>query len=93
MLQIQYAKNLSDAIMTASDYQSNVLSGTNVERIPLLLDDPKTDAVNTAYEALPERLIVVDTSNMTVVYKSGEGPFQHDPNDLDKFLDGLVRFM
>lgn len=80
------SKTLEDARAVASDYMKT-LQGTPAADIPLLLDDPATEAIKDAYEALPERLVVVDAPSMTVAYCSGQGPFQYDLNDLAAFLD------
>lgn len=53
---------------------------------PVLVDDPSTNALDLAYEAPPERLVVLDEA-MTVVFASGQGPFQYVPSELKAFLN------
>jgi len=53
--------------------------------IPLLVDDPATNRLDTAFEAPPERLVVVD-DDLRVVFASGQGPFQYDPASVEAFL-------
>ena len=84
------AQTLDDAKTVASDYKAT-LAGTSAENFLLLLDDPATEAVKNAYEALPERIVVIDSATLSVVYFSGQGPFQYSPDALAEFLDKRCR--
>ena len=53
-------------------------------KVPLVVDDPDTNAIDKAYEAPPERLVVVKDG--VVVFKTGAGPFQYSTSKLREFL-------
>mmetsp|Transcript_28960 Transcript_28960/g.63379 ORF Transcript_28960/g.63379 Transcript_28960/m.63379 type:complete len:122 (-) Transcript_28960:440-805(-) len=57
----------------------------NLAQIPMLVDDPSTDALFNAYEAGPERIVILDRS-LEVAYMSGQGPFQYDIAAVKDFL-------
>tara|TARA_B110000208_G_scaffold118726_1_gene145256 strand:- start:548 stop:916 length:369 start_codon:yes stop_codon:yes gene_type:complete len=48
--------------------------------------DAMDNAVELAYEARPEKLVVVDDAGC-VVWKSGIGPYQYSPRALDAWLE------
>lgn len=71
-------KTLEQRLAAAKEFKAYpFFKGTPAEHIPLLVDDPETKALDLAYEAVPERLVVLD-SEFKVVYRSGQGPFQYD---------------
>ena len=53
--------------------------------MPLLVDDPTTNALDRAYEAPPERLVAIKAGR--VVFASGQGPFQYSTKALGIFLE------
>lgn len=65
----------------AAHHKDTLLAST-----PVLVDDPCTNFLDRAYEAPPERLVVLDEA-MTVVFASGQGPFQYGAAELKAFLD------
>lgn len=69
---------LAERLAAAKNFQA-ALEGTPAEGWPILVDDI-TNALDEAFEALPERLVVVD-HNLKVVYCSGQGPFQYNKAD------------
>lgn len=54
---------------------------------PVLVDDPSTNALDRAYEAPPERLVLVDATTMEILFATGQGPFQYDTRAAAAFLD------
>jgi len=56
----------------------------DAKHIPIVVDDPVTNAVDMAYEAPPERMVIV--LNGRVVFKTGAGPFQYSTTRLEQFL-------
>lgn len=52
-----------------------------LEDLPALVDDVD-DAVGRAYDAWPDRLVLIDTSGV-VRFQSGPGPWGFDPEELD----------
>ena len=75
-------RQLDDRLEVARDFIEGMPCA---EGLPLVVDDPTTNALDRAYEAPPERLIVVDSA-MHVVFASGQGPFQYDIGTLGSFL-------
>jgi len=75
---------LAERLAVGNDFQASM--GEMVARIPLLIDDPATNAVDIAYEAPPERLVVVDPQGK-VAFCSGQGPFQYSIKKLAGFLE------
>src|SRR5262249_32980704 len=53
------------------------LSALDLAEIPALIDD-MDDAANLAYEAWPDRLLLIDLDGR-VAYRSAPGPFGFDP--------------
>jgi len=51
--------------------------------VDLYVDDI-SDHTAIIYEALPERLYIIE--NGIIVYKGGEGPFEYIPSDVDAWL-------
>jgi len=60
--------------------------------IPMFIDDPVSKTMQNEYEALPERLVLLDTSKSgyPVVFFSMQGPFQYDVQDLMRFLEARL---
>ena len=60
--------------------------------VTLVADDPATNLIDKAYEAPPERLVVLEKQSSclghryTVVFASGQGPFQYSVEALTAFL-------
>lgn len=54
---------------------------------PTVVDDT-TDAADLAYDASPEKLIVIIDGR--VAFTSGQGPFQYVPEELGAYLHGLL---
>ena len=75
-------KTIEDRLKVAAAFVANTPIAASLR---LLCDDPVTNALDEAYEAPPERLVVVD-EEMKVVFASGQGPFQYDPTALQAFL-------
>eukprot|EP00927_Polykrikos_kofoidii_P064012 TRINITY_DN58996_c0_g1_i1.p1 TRINITY_DN58996_c0_g1~~TRINITY_DN58996_c0_g1_i1.p1 ORF type:complete len:144 (-),score=19.53 TRINITY_DN58996_c0_g1_i1:367-798(-) len=59
--------------------------------IPLLVDDPSTNALDIAYEAPPEKLVLIDAARR-VLFCSGQGPFQYSIAKLREYLESNVEF-
>lgn len=57
----------------------------NLAQIPMLIDDPETNALSKAYEAGPERIVILDRQ-LEVVHFTGQGPFQYDLEGVKEFL-------
>ncbi len=55
-------------------------AGLDLQPIPLLVDDMENRA-ERAYEAYPDRLVLVDREGR-VAYRSGPGPFGFKPEEL-----------
>ena len=70
---------------TFSSYASVCDSGAQYRGVPMLVDDPTTNALDIAYEAPPERLVVLD-EQLNVVFASGQGPFQYSVPKLAAFV-------
>jgi len=77
---------LSARLQVANDFH-NAMTGP-AKSVPLLVDDPTTNAIDIAYEAPPERLVVVH--NGEVKFTSGQGPMQYNLDDLKEFLETYV---
>ena len=75
-------KTIDDRLKIAAAFVAHTPMAAGLR---LLCDDPATQALDEAYEAPPERLVVVD-ERMKVVFASGQGPFQYDPAALEAFL-------
>ncbi len=74
---------IAERLRVASDFvtaMNHILDG-----IPLIVDDPSTNAIDLAYEAPPERLVVLDDQNK-ILFASGQGPFQYSIKGLAAFL-------
>ncbi|MCI0585227.1 MAG: deiodinase [Planctomycetes bacterium] len=56
-----------------------------LDEIPVLVDDME-GTVDRAYEAWPDRLLLVDRDGR-VAYRSGPGPFGFQPDDLEEAID------
>ena len=52
--------------------------------LPTVVDDME-DSVNRAYEAWPDRLVLVDADGR-VAYRGGPGPFGFEPDELEDAL-------
>jgi len=74
---------IAERLQVASDFVAAM--GPVLQGIPLVVDDPSTNAIDVAFEAPPERMVVVDDQNK-VVFASGQGPFQYSINRLAAFL-------
>jgi hypothetical protein len=53
-----------------------------------VLTDGMDNAVDRAFNAWPERLYVISTDG-TVAYQGGKGPYGFDPVELDAFLTSV----
>ena len=76
-------KTLASRLAVAAkfaEHQSEWCAG-----VPMLVDDPTTNALDIAYEAPPERLVVLD-EQLNVVFASGQGPFQYSVPKLAAFV-------
>lgn len=80
---IRQPKTLEQRLTVARTYASTLSSSD----IPFYVDDPATDVIANAYEARPERLVVIDTLSLKIVWFSGQGPFQYDVSALRTFLE------
>ena len=56
--------------------------------LPLLIDDPQTNAMDRAFDARPDRFYIV--YHTQVLYQGVEGPFQYDIDDALKALEELL---
>jgi len=75
---VAQTKTLKERLDAAISFHSFPgFKGTAAEDIPLVVDDPATRALDHAYEAVPERLVLVD-KDFNVVFRSGQGPWQYD---------------
>lgn len=74
--------DIESRLEVANNFQS-AMDGVAAE-IPLIVDDPDTNALDKAYEAPPERLVVIHQGR--VCYFSGQGPFQYSIDSLKQFL-------
>ena len=83
-------RSLRERFAVAKKYYETKLVGTNAATVPMYIDDPVTNAVDLAYEAGPERLVVINVEKMTIEYFSGQGPFQYDVESLKTFLEEKV---
>lgn len=59
---------------------SRCMSALDLEGIPAVVDD-LGDAANLAYEAWPDRLILIDRAGR-VAFRSPPGPFGFEPDEL-----------
>lgn len=80
-------KRLADRLAVARDFQA-AFEGSSAGRVPLLVDDPATNALDIAYEAPPERLVLVRDGR--VLFCSGQGPFQYSIEKLRAFLSSAM---
>jgi len=75
-------KSLADRV----DMAKRVSAATPaIADIPFLVDDPTTNELDLAYEAPPERFVVID-DQMKVAFASGQGPMQYSQHELADFL-------
>jgi len=75
---------LAERISVATEFMKAIRHVA--KSIPLLVDDPETNATCEAYEAAPERLVLLDPNTRTVLFSSGQGPWQYSILKLEKFL-------
>lgn len=84
---VAQTKTLKDRLAVSETFKAHsFFKGTPADHLPLLVDDPSTQALDLAYEAPPERLVLVD-DNFRVVFASGQGPFQYDKNGMIKVVE------
>jgi len=76
---------LEERLLVANRFQA-AISAKGLHPVPMLLDDPATNALEIAYEALPDRLVVL-SANGDVLFSTGQGPFQYS---LERFRAFLV---
>jgi len=57
----------------------------NLTDVRTLVDHPQDDFLAEAYEAGPERIVILDRS-LEVVYFTGQGPFQYDLEEVETFI-------
>ena len=75
--------SLKDRLEVANSFAA-AIEGTPAADIPILVDDPATNALDKAYEAPPERMVVVQGGK--VLFCTGQGPFQYSLKKLEAFL-------
>src|SRR5262245_23135997 len=66
------------------DHAHHCMSALSLAPIPAVVDD-LDDAANRAYEAWPDRLILIDREGR-VAFRSGPGPFGFDVDALEKAI-------
>lgn len=82
---IRQPQTLEERLVVAKTY-ADTLGNRD---IVFYVDDPSTDVIANAYEARPERLVLIDASSLEVVWLSGQGPFQYNVGALRTFLESL----
>jgi len=79
---VKQTHQLADRIAVATAFLNGITGAA--KRIPLVVDDPATNALDLAYDAPPERIVVVQGKK--VIFYSGQGPFQYSLKSLAAFL-------
>lgn len=79
---VAQTKTLAERLDAAARFRAfPAFRGTPAEHIPLVVDDPATRELDHAYEAVPERLVLVD-QDFNVLFRSGQGPLQYDQSGM-----------
>lgn len=87
---VAQTKTLPERLAAAAAFRAfPAFRGTAAQKIPLVVDDPSTRELDHAYEAVPERLVLVD-QDLNVVYRSGQGPFQYDQEGMFAALEAFL---
>eukprot|EP00746_Dinoflagellata_sp_MGD_P018668 gnl/MRDRNA2_/MRDRNA2_143279_c0_seq1.p1 gnl/MRDRNA2_/MRDRNA2_143279_c0~~gnl/MRDRNA2_/MRDRNA2_143279_c0_seq1.p1 ORF type:complete len:110 (-),score=16.99 gnl/MRDRNA2_/MRDRNA2_143279_c0_seq1:148-477(-) len=86
---IKQTKSLEDRLNAATGFVNAMQKvDERLAKIPMIIDDPVTNSLDCSYEALPERLVVLD-QDLKVVFLSGAGPFQYSTLKLESMLNTL----
>lgn len=83
---IRQPRTLQERLSVARTYASTLPNA-----VPFYVDDPATDIIANAYEARPERLVVVDSESVKIVWFSGQGPFQYNVAGLRTWLETVTQ--
>lgn len=87
---VAQTKTLPERLAAAASFRAFPgFQGTPAASIPLVVDDPGTRELDHAYEAVPERLVLVD-KDFKVVYRSGQGPFQYDQQGMLSAIEAIA---
>jgi hypothetical protein len=77
-------RTLEDRLAVANRFQA-AISSNGLCEVPMFVDDPATNALDVAYEAVPERLVLLDARG-NVLFCTGQGPYQYSLIRLRDFL-------
>lgn len=78
-------RTLEQRLAVANRFQRLIADSPAGTPPRMLVDDPSTNALDIAYEALPERLVLLSADGL-VLFCTGQGPYQYSLDGLDKFL-------
>lgn len=82
---VAQTRTLEARLIVANRFQA-AISAKALCEVPMFVDNPATMALDVAYEALPERLVLLDARGY-VLFCTGQGPYQYSLDRLRDFLN------